>query len=36
MRTLFNVCFGIIGFLFKAIFAFIGIIFWIISDGAPD
>lgn len=36
MRTLFNVCFGIVAFMFKALFAFIGIILMIVSDGAPD
>lgn len=36
MRTVFDVCFGIIAFLFKAFFAFIGIILMIIADGAPD
>ena len=36
MRRLFNVCFGIIGFIFKALFAFIGVILMIVADGAPD
>lgn len=36
MRTLFKVCFGIVAFMFKALFAFIGIILMIVSDGAPD
>jgi hypothetical protein len=36
MRTVFDVCFGIIAFLFKAFFAFIGIIMMIIIGGAPD
>jgi hypothetical protein len=36
MRTFFNITFGIVKFAFKALFAFIGIILWIVADGAPE
>ena len=36
MKTFFKISFGVVAFLFKALFAFVGIIMMIMCDGAPD